>query len=232
MPRRWNRVCATRTPKCPKVLHSKTINVTCPSQHFPLRHVSGWEGPTHKPATSTGYRRCYVEFCMPAENCVHAAGSDTQKRITTVLFASSGWGVGGRSHLEVKSRFDFSCCIWFWLGSPHLKCDTTAILSPRPSSSIRKEFKARTLTFFFPRWKSKVSVPWWYCGTTEVVSGGRPREIPDLLCSNAIDVSPPPASFLTRTLELITNQGRTTLNQHVLETDLDSNGWLTFIFYF
>lgn len=124
-----------------------------------------------------------------------------------------GVGGGGPVTLEVQSRFDFSCCIWFWLGSPHLKCDTTAILSPRPSSSIRKEFKARTLTFFFPRWKSKVSVPWWYCGTTEVVSGGRPREIPDLLCSNAIDVFPP-ASFLTRTLELITNQGRTTLSQY------------------
>lgn len=149
--------------------------------------------------------------CLPRTACTPPDPTLKEDYDRLVRLLWRGWPVA----LEVKSRFDFSCCIWFWFGSRHLKCDTTAILRPRPSSSIRKEFKARTLTFFFPRWKSKVSVPWWYCGTTEVVSGGRPREIPDLLCSNAIDVSPPPASFLTRTLELITNQGRTTLSQYV-----------------
>lgn len=211
MPRRRNRVCATRTWKCPEVLHSKTINVTCPSQHFPLRHVSGWEGPN----TQAGYfdrippvLRRVLHACreLRARRRIRHSKEDYD-RLVPLLW---GWWTVA---LEVKSRFDFSCCIWFWFGSRHLKCDTTAILRPRPPSSIRKEFKARTLTFFFPRWKSKVSVPWWYCGTTEVVSGGRPREIPDLLCSNAIDVFPP-ASFLTRTLELITNQGRTTLGQY------------------
>lgn len=216
------------------------------SQSVPLKdHQCHLPEPTFSPAPRFRLRRPntqagYFDRISPVlRRVLHACRESRarrrvrhSKRITTVLFASWGWGWSVT--FEVKSRFDFSCCcrVWFWFGSRHLKCDTTAILSPPPSSSIRNEFKARTLTFFSPRLKAKVSVPWWYCGTTEVVSGGRPREILDLLCSNAIDASP---IFLLNK-DVGTNYESRANNtrpiRSVLETALDSNGWLTFVCLF
>lgn len=163
MPRHLNRVGANTNVKV--------------SQGVPLEdHQCHLPEPTFSPAPRFRLRRPntqagYFDRISPVlRRVLHACRESRarrrvrhSKRITTVLFAS--WELGGGGELsvtfQVKSRFDFSCCcrVWFLFGSRHLKCDTTAILSPPPSSSIRNEFKARTLTFFFPRLKANVSVP-------------------------------------------------------------------------
>lgn len=156
---RLDRVIATTASSVPKCSQSENSNVTCPGQHFPLRHVSGRQGPTHKPATSTGSRPVLRRVPHPCrESRARRRDSTLKKRITTVLSAS--WrGSLLPVTFQVKSRLGFSRCVCFWFGSGHVKCDTAAILPPRPSSSIRKEFKAERVTFFFSRLKSNVAVP-------------------------------------------------------------------------
>lgn len=124
-----------RDKQRPKVFRSKTSSdATCPSQHFPLRHVSGREGPN----TQAGYfnRISPGVTSSSASRPTIARTSDTQEDYDSLVRLS--WGLLPVTS-EVKSRFGFSgCrCVCFWFDSGHLTCDTAAILTPRPSSSIR-----------------------------------------------------------------------------------------------
>lgn len=86
--------------------------------------------------------RCYVESRIPAENRARA-----RRRIRRP------------SCTPPRGRSFSSCrCVCFWFGSGHLRCDTAAILTPRPSS-ITNEFKAKRSTLFFWRLKSSAAVP-------------------------------------------------------------------------
>lgn len=175
MPRRLNRVIATTTSSVPKCSSRRPAMSLARANIFPCATFQVEKAQHTSRLLQQDLARCYVEFRIPAESRAHVAGSDAQgdyDRLVRLL------GVLLPVTFEVKPRYAFSSCrcVCFWFGSGHLKCDTAAILTPRRSSSIRIEFKAKMLTFFFPRLKSNVAVPWWHIGTTELVSGGRPRE--------------------------------------------------------
>lgn len=135
--------------KCPAVSQSEDPSAfTHPSQHFPLRHVSGRQGRN----TSRLLQQDIAGVTSSSGISACASPDTTVEKGITAGFFSATFG-GATSCFD--SSGDRSRCIWFRFGSWHLECDTTAIVRPRPSSSIRRELKARTLTFFLSEMKVK-----------------------------------------------------------------------------